>query len=173
MALIIAHTKYGDVKGLSLDADSVTVFKGIPFAMPPTGELRWKAPRRPNPWDGVRTAYDFKPIPVQEPWPEWESSWGLMSCKKSEDCLYLNIWTPAENQGERLPVLIFIQGGAYKTGAGSAKIYDGEMIAKRGCLVVTFNYRVGPFGFWLIKNYQAKIDVVFLAIMEYWIRLPH
>ncbi len=117
------------------------VFKGIPYAAPPVAELRWKPPQPVKPWSGVRQATEFGDACPQPYFPGWKQP------KTSEDCLRLNIWTPAKSARERLPVMVWIHGGAFNIGAGSNAIYDGESLARRGAVVVTFNYRLGVFGF--------------------------
>ncbi len=136
----------GRVSGAVVGKDpAVHVYKGIPFAAPPTGKLRWKPPAPVVPWEGVRTCSDYSagcsqprsPIPMP----------GLNPPKMSEDCLYLNVWTPAQKMGEKLPVMVWIHGGGFAMGAAGVDIYDGEALARKGVVVVTINYRLGPFGF--------------------------
>jgi para-nitrobenzyl esterase len=128
---------------------ALTVFKGIPFAAPPVGPLRWQPPQPAQPWTGVRKADTFGPSAMQEdrrsygPWTEEYMFGNAMS----EDCLTLNIWTPAKTADERRAVFVYIHGGAYYGGSGEIKVYDGEGLAKKGVVVVTINYRVGVFGF--------------------------
>ncbi len=123
--------------------DGVWTYKGVPFAAPPTGELRWKEPQPVEPWDGVLACDEYGPACPQP--RDWE---GVPDVGHTdEDCLYLNVWTPAENPGERLPVMVWIHGGAFIIGTGSLPIYDGHYLAEKGVVVVTINYRVGPFGF--------------------------
>jgi para-nitrobenzyl esterase len=123
-------------------APELHVYKGIPFAAPPVGELRWKAPQRPAPWQGVRSCTKFGNACPQPSIP-------LMSVDEpqSEDCLYLNVWTPAKKATEKLPVMVWIHGGSYAFGSGAQSIYDGEALARRGVVVVTINYRLNAFGF--------------------------
>ncbi len=127
----------------------VRIFRGIPYAAPPVGDLRWSAPRPPLPWDGVRDATKFGSICVQaeqqqgsfyqvEFFPEEEP--------KSEDCLYLNVWTAARSADERRPVMVWIHGGAFIEGSGSTPSFDGETLAGKGVVLVTINYRLGVFG---------------------------
>lgn len=122
----------------------IKVFKGVPFAQPPVGELRWKAPQPVKPWSGVRPAKDFGPNPMQQP------LFGDMmfgTKKMSEDCLYLNIWTPAKTMDEKLPVLVYFYGGGLLGGSGSEPRYAGESMAHHGIVSITVNYRLGVFGF--------------------------
>jgi len=119
-------------------------FKGVPFAAPPVGELRWKAPQPVKNWTGVRQAKQFGPRAMQLP------LFGDMNFRSngvSEDCLYLNVWTPAKTGKEQLPVLVYFYGGGFVAGDGSEPRYDGESLAKRGLVTVTVNYRLGAFGF--------------------------
>ena len=118
--------------------DGLTVYKGIPFAAPPVGELRWRAPQPAAKWDGVKQVVKFAPAPMQG---------GNPSSGKSEDCLYLNVWTPAKSANDRLPVLVWIYGGGFSFGSTSEGIYSGEKLAKKGVILVSIAYRVGQFGF--------------------------
>jgi para-nitrobenzyl esterase len=128
---------------------AVAVFRGIPFAAPPIAELRWRPPEAAAPWPDVRDAAHFAPSCTQQvqrrllPWTEEYMPQGELS----EDCLALNVWTGAASAGEHRPVLVYIHGGAYTGGSGDVAVYDGEALAARGVVVVTFNYRLGVFGF--------------------------
>jgi para-nitrobenzyl esterase len=129
-------------------ADGIRVFKGIPFAAPPVGALRWKSPQPVAEWDGVRAADRFGDVCVQPPGRGRPNIAVLPDGPAvSEDCLYLNVWTPASTATDRLPVMVYIYGGAFTEGAGSIGLYDGTQLAKQGVIVVTMNYRLGPFGF--------------------------
>jgi para-nitrobenzyl esterase len=138
------HVSTGILEG-TLEPDSgMRSFKGIPFAQPPVGQLRWKPPVSPRKWDGVRTAAKFGPRAMQRP------IFGDMRFRSdgmSEDCLYLNVWTPANSGKERLPVLVYFYGGGFAAGDGSEGRYDGESMARRGIVTVTVNYRLNVFGF--------------------------
>lgn len=118
--------------------DGLTIYKGIPFAAPPVGNLRWKAPQPAEKWTGVRVADKFAPGPIQG---------GNIPSGKSEDCLYLNVWTPAKTAREKVPVLVWIYGGGFNAGATSETNYNGEKLAKKGVVLVTIAYRVGQLGF--------------------------
>ena len=140
----------GLVSGVTLQS-GVRVFKGIPFARPPIGALRWREPQPPQPWPGIRKADTMGNVCMQVPAPKRVPVNVAVdlpdSPKMSEDCLYLNVWTSAKGANAHLPVMIWIYGGAYTEGAGSSPHNDGESLARKGVVVVTFNYRLGPFGF--------------------------
>ena len=133
----------GKVRGTS--ADGVRVFKGIPFAAPPIGALRWKAPQPVVPWKEERRADAFAPQCMQLPYPAG-SPYAGPAQTTSEDCLYLNVWTTAK-AGQKRPVMVWIHGGAWTRGSGSSPTYDGAALAKKGVVLVTTNYRLGIFGF--------------------------
>src|SRR5262245_37564688 len=142
-------TDAGLLSGTSASAPGVLVFKGIPFAAAPVGDLRWRAPQPAAKWTGVRKADTFGNVCVQ---PKGVGRLNVSvdlpgSPAASEDCLYLNVWTSAQSASERRPVMVWIFGGAYAEGAGSSPHNDGEALARKGAVVVTFNYRLGPFGF--------------------------
>src|SRR5580704_8603682 len=123
---------------------SLTVYKSIPFAAPPVGELRWRAPERPRHWSGIRAADKFGPICMQS----GASVPGAAEEPVSEDCLTLSIWTPTKARNEKLPVMVWIPGGGFTQESASMPLYWGDALAKRGVIVVTINYRVGLLG-WL------------------------
>src|SRR5499426_666533 len=125
--------------------DGVRSYKGIPFAAPPVGELRWKAPQPVAGWEGVREVNDFGPDCPQAPYPQ-SSLYYSAPRKQSEDCLYLNVWTAAK-AGEKRPVMVWIHGGALTRGSGATRAYDGTALAKKGVVLVTINYRLGPLGY--------------------------
>jgi para-nitrobenzyl esterase len=126
-------------------ADGVRSFKGIPFAAPPVGELRWKPPQPVVAWEGVRQADSFGPECPQSPYPSG-SMYYAPPQKQSEDCLYLNVWTAAK-AGDKRPVMVWIHGGALTRGSGSNAVYNGTALAKKGVVLVTINYRLGPLGY--------------------------
>jgi para-nitrobenzyl esterase len=117
----------------------ITAFKGIPYAEPPVGNLRWTAPHAPASWRGIRKADQFGNACAQI-FPQGKFP-------KSEDCLYLNVWTPAKSAGVSLPVMVWIHGGGFRVGSTSEPLYDGEELARKGVVVVTLNYRLGVIGF--------------------------
>ncbi len=126
--------------------DGVLVFRGIPYAEPPVGDLRWQAPVAPAAWDGARDATTFGPACWQRLTPA-DSIYTRGDLDRNEDCLYLNIWTAAEVADEARPVMVWFHGGGHTGGWGSAQIFDGTNLAKKGVVLVTMNYRLGPFGF--------------------------
>lgn len=148
----IAKTENGVVRGLPSADARITVYKGIPFAAPPVGENRWRAPQKCEDWEGIKDAYEYAPIPMQDTpglgTDVYCSEWHVdPDIPMSEDCLYLNVWTPAKSTDEKLPVLVWIYGGAFQWGYTAEMEFDGERLAKRGIVVVTVAYRLGAFGF--------------------------
>jgi para-nitrobenzyl esterase len=140
---VIVETRSGKIRGSQ--QDGLAIFKGIPFAKPPVGELRFRVPEREESWSAVRDALEFGPSapqqPLMLPLP------GMDVGEQDEDCLYLNVYTPTADDSRR-PVMVWIHGGGFVIGSGSQPIYDGLPIAKRGdVVVVTINYRLGPLGF--------------------------
>jgi len=133
----------GSVSGVAGTNADVRVFKGIPFAAPPLGDLRWRPPQPPAHWEGVRKAEEFSPVCMQNRFPGANTS----GPAPSEDCLYLNVWTAAKSASEKRPVIVWTYGGAFTSGAGSVPMYNGEALAAKGVVVVTYNYRLGVFGF--------------------------
>jgi para-nitrobenzyl esterase len=143
------RTTHGLVLGVLLADSSVVAYKGIPYAAPPTGDLRWRAPTPPANWKAVRKADRFgnscmqNIVEERKPWSrEFMTHNGT-----SEDCLYLNVWTRAKRANEKLPVYFWIFGGGYREGSSAVPVYDGENLAKLGVVVVSVNYRLGAFGF--------------------------
>jgi para-nitrobenzyl esterase len=137
-------TESGMISGLVVGANKdISVYKGIPYAAPPVGDLRWQAPQPAKPWTGVRECTEFG---MAEPQANTlEMVYGTKLSKTSEDCLYLNIYTPAKKRSDKLPVMFWIHGGGFTLGEGAT--YDGENLARLGAVVVTINYRLGVFGF--------------------------
>ena len=142
----------------------VAVFRGIPFAEPPVGELRWRPPRPTARWDGERRAYDFGPAPLQ-PRPPRDSVMyhtnfaDRRALVMSEDCLYLNVWTPDPAHAAGLPVMVWIHGGGNRYGHGGQEIHDGGAMARRGLVVVTLNHRLGALGFLAHPDLAAEDDL--------------
>jgi para-nitrobenzyl esterase len=139
-----ARTVNGIVQGVTDSATGIHIYMGIPFAAPPVGDLRWREPQPVKNWEGIRPANKFGPQAMQK------FIFGDMVFRSdgtSEDCLYLNVWTPAKSAGTHLPVLVYFYGGGFMAGDGSELRYDGESMAQRGIVVVTVNYRLNIFGF--------------------------
>jgi len=149
MALLQAATESGPVIGTHSGNPEITVFRGIPYAAPPTGKLRWAPPQQAEPWKEPYHAYAFRDIPMQveERHPFYSNE--FYRCRKpmSEDCLYLNIWTPAESSGAGLPVMFFMHGGGFKSGYSHEITFDGDGLAQQGVILVTIEYRLGSLGF--------------------------
>jgi para-nitrobenzyl esterase len=133
----------GTLEG-TIDSTGIHSFKGIPYAQPPVGNLRWKEPQPAKNWDGVRKADHFGANAMQK---NVFGDMNFRSSGMSEDCLYLNVWTPAKSSKEKLPVLVYFYGGGFVAGDGSESRYDGESLAQRGVVTVTINYRLGVFAF--------------------------
>ncbi|WP_406440633.1 carboxylesterase family protein [Streptomyces sp. NBC_01613] len=142
----------------------VAVFRGIPFAAPPVGSLRWRPPRPAGHWEGERRAYDFGPAPLQ-PQPPRDSIMyhtnfaDRRALVMSEDCLYLNVWTPDPSRAAGLPVMVWIHGGGNRYGHGGQEIHDGRALARRGLVVVTLNHRLGALGFLAHPELAAEDDL--------------
>src|SRR6185503_8725328 len=147
-------TDSGSVAGTSNTDASVRMFKGIPFAAPPVGELRWKVAQPPAKWAGVKMATEFSPTCANGAGGGRGGRGGAAKGvapkggapagpAPSEDCLYINVWTPAKSAGDKLPVMVWTYGGGFTGGSGSDNWYDGEALAKKGVVVVTYNYRLG------------------------------
>ena len=143
------HTDAGWVQGVS--DKTLDEFKGIPFAKPPVGDLRWRAPQKPQAWKGVRQAADYGASCMQ---PEPRSTAPL-----SEDCLYLNVWKPkTATPAHKLPVMVWIYGGGFRAGTASEPTYDGANFARQGVVMVTINYRLGKFGFMAHPDLTAESE---------------
>ncbi|MBO7418362.1 MAG: carboxylesterase family protein [Bacteroidaceae bacterium] len=144
-------TQAGVVEGIA--EDGIKKFLGVPFAAAPVGDLRWKAPQPVVAWEGVREAKTFGNDPMQ---PRVFGDMNFRGPKTDEDCLYLNIWTPANYTDEALPILIYFNGGGLMAGSGSEPRYDGTAIAQLGVIGVTANYREGVFGFFAHPDLTAE-----------------
>jgi len=150
----IVKISNGTLQGVA-EASGIHSFKGIPYAQPPVGDLRWKEPQPPGDWVSIRQADHFGPKAMQLP---IFSDMQFRSNGMSEDCLYLNVWTPAHTKGEKLPVLVYFYGGGFVGGDGSENRYDGESLAKKGIVTVTINYRLGIFGFFAHPDLTKESD---------------
>ena len=139
----VVRTEAGLVQG-ALEK-GVAVYKGVPFAAPPVGPLRWRAPQVPTPWPGIRKADHYAPACAQVSLVN--TALGIPAVPTSEDCLYLNVWSPAKSGQDPLPVMVWIYGGGFAGGATSYPVYDGTQLAHKGVVLVSVAYRVGPFGF--------------------------
>jgi para-nitrobenzyl esterase len=137
----------GMMSGISGNSPEVQVYKGIPYAAPPVGNLRWREPQPATHWDGVRKADQFGNMCMQSAGRGAPGATAANPPKTSEDCLFLNVWTAASSANDRRPVMLWIHPGGYNTGSGAAPGYDGEALAKKGVVLVTINYRLGVFGF--------------------------
>ncbi|MFY0674808.1 MAG: carboxylesterase family protein [Bacteroidia bacterium] len=152
---VIISTKQGKIEGLVTADGQVEKYLGIPYAKPPVGELRWKAPQPLEPWKGVRECKEFGNIAIHFKFADWVE---FDESKMSEDCLYLNVWKPANYNGEKLPVLFNIHGGGFWAGQGSEPRLNGEAMAKEGVIVVTMNYRLHIFGFLAHPELSAESE---------------
>ena len=153
-------TANGVLEGI--EESGIKVFKGVPFAAPPVGNLRWKAPQPVKNWNGVRKADQYGANPMQQP-VFGDMNFGTK--EMSEDCLYLNIWTPAKSMTEKLPVLIYFNGGGLMAGSGSEPRYAGQSMARKGIISITANYREGIFGFF--AHPQLSKDAVYKGSGNY------
>jgi para-nitrobenzyl esterase len=146
----IVKVEGGSISGTKNAKGDVQIFKGIPFAAPPLGDLRWKAPAPVIPWSGVKECTKFGPSPMQgkpTPFMVYSPEFLIPEEPINEDCLHLNIWTAAKSPSEKRPVLVWIYGGGFSSGGSACPIYDGEALAKKGVVLVSINYRVGVMGF--------------------------
>ncbi|HWZ04931.1 MAG TPA: carboxylesterase family protein [Mucilaginibacter sp.] len=134
----------GQLQGTYDASTSIYSYKGIPYALPPVGNLRWKEPQPPANWSGVLKADHFSHMPMQK---RIYSDMIFRADTMSEDCLYLNVWAPAQSAGKKLPVLVYFYGGGFVAGDGSESRYDGESLAQKGIVTITISYRLGIFGF--------------------------
>ena len=148
---LVLEVDGGQIEGV-IDEEGVMVYKGIPYAAPPVGDLRWKQPQPVQPWEGVKKCDRFGAASLQGGQTEgsfyWKEFYQDGNPEMSEDCLYLNVWTPAAGKKDsRLPVMVWIHGGAFQNGFGHEIEFDGDAYAKKGVILVTLNYRLGMCGF--------------------------
>ncbi|MET8026958.1 carboxylesterase/lipase family protein [Streptomyces avermitilis] len=146
----VVRTPYGAVRGRY--EKGVAVFRGIPFAAPPFGPRRFRPPVPPEPWDGVRDAGAFGPTPPKPPYSEAFARYLSDPVVAGDDCLNLNVWTPEPGRGARLPVMVWIHGGALTRGSSAVPVYDGSSFARDGVVLVSFNYRLGVEGYGLFPD---------------------
>jgi para-nitrobenzyl esterase len=146
----------GLLAGTSGSSPDVRVYRGVPFAAPPVGDMRWKAPQPAVAWQGTRQAADFSNACWQTPYPAAAAIYQAKLPPLSEDCLYLNIWTPAKSAKDRLPVMVWIHGGGFTRGFSGTSSYNGEPLARKGAIIVTINYRLGVFGFFAHPELSAE-----------------
>jgi para-nitrobenzyl esterase len=152
----IAQISQADVTGGMIAgtvAEGISEYQGVPFAAPPLGDLRWKAPQPVKTWSGIRQATAFGPACIQDPAMANRMAPGVTL---SEDCLYLDVWTPAKTAGEKRPVIVWIYGGGFTGGMTSAPLYDGANFARRGVVFVSISYRVGVLGFLATPDLSAE-----------------
>ncbi len=152
----VVTTEAGTVSGLQLDS-GVLRFTGIPYAAAPVGDLRWRPPEAVEAWEGDRDATQYGAAcwqPLSTPGAFYDTG----DIERDEDCLFLNVWTAAEHAEAALPVMVWIHGGGLQTGSGSTIIYDGQSLARRGVVLVTINYRLGPMGFLAHPELSAEND---------------
>jgi carboxylesterase type B len=150
----------GRITGVPGKDASILAFKGIPYAAPPVGNLRWRAPQPVVPWQDVRKADHYSASCMQrivQESPPWTYEF-MTHTDISEDCLYLNVFTPAKSAGAKLPVFVYIYGGGFNEGSGAVPAYDGEGLAKKGLVMVTFNYRVGIPGYLAHPELSKEAD---------------
>ncbi len=143
----VVEIAQGSLRGaVSSESDGILSFKGIPYAAPPVADLRWRPPQPAAAWEGELDAGDFS-TPCWQPQRNPESFYGGPPIERSEDCLYLNVWTGAEDSNEARPVMVWIHGGGLNSGSGASPWYEGTALARKGVVLVTINYRLGPLGF--------------------------
>jgi len=150
------RVEQGLLAGSNGASADLRVYRGIPFAAPPVGDLRWKAPQPAAKWQGVRQAAEFSNACWQTPYPAAAAIYQANLPPLSEDCLYLNIWTTAKSAKDRLPVMVWIHGGGFTRGFAGTRAYDGEALARKGAVIVTINYRLGIFGFFAHPALSAE-----------------
>ena len=153
----VIKTQNGQISGYK--SGEISIFKGIPFAAPPVGDLRWKEPQPVKNWTGVLKCEKFSASPIQgdpKPFMMWTEEFITPPGNLSEDCLYLNVWTPSKATTDKLPVFVWIYGGGFNSGSAACAVYDGEEMAKKGIVFVSINYRVGVLGFLVHPELSAE-----------------
>lgn len=154
----------GNLGGFAEEA--ILKFFGVPYAAPPVGERRWRSPAAPPSWQGIRPVRHFSPACPQTV----GASFNLRGSEQSEDCLYLNVWTQSCRPEAKRPVLVWFHGGGNRGGAGSEDAFDGTALAKQGATVVSFNYRLGAFGFLAHPTFGANFAVLDHLALLRWVR---
>jgi para-nitrobenzyl esterase len=155
-------TQAGIISGKTSDDQAVKIFMGVPFAAPPVGDLRWKAPQSVSSWQGIRACVNPPASAMQappKPFMCWSKEFMAPESPLSEDCLYLNVWTTAKSVQDKLPVMVWIHGGAFTGGSGTVPLYNGEAMSRKGVVFVTINYRLGIFGFLAHPELSAESDL--------------
>ncbi|HET9839031.1 MAG TPA: carboxylesterase/lipase family protein [Candidatus Angelobacter sp.] len=150
------RVEQGLINGTTGGSPEVRVYRGVPYAASPVGDLRWKAPQPAAPWQGVRQATELPNACWQTPYPAAAAIYQAKLPAMSEDCLYLNIFTAAKSANDRLPVMVWIHGGGFTRGYSGSEAYNGENLARKGAVVVTINYRLGIFGFFAHPALSAE-----------------
>ena len=146
----------GEIRGVSSSDLNVTMFRGIPYAQPPVGALRWRAPQPVVPWKGVRDCLEPAAVPMRNQGRQDPRDWGYNSIPSQEDCLYLNVWTPARSKDEKLPVMVWIFGGGFVAGDSYQPVFEGTKFASRGVVFVSMNYRLDLFGLFAHPEITAQ-----------------
>lgn len=152
----------GVISGRISEDQAAKIFMGIPFAAPPVGELRWKAPQAVAPWEGIRSCVDPPASAMQgppKPFMCWSKEFMAPESPLSEDCLYLNVWTTAQSVQDKLPVMVWIHGGGFTGGSGTVPLYDGEAMSRKGVVFITINYRLGILGFLAHPELSAESEL--------------
>lgn len=155
-------TKAGIVSGTTSSDQAVKIFMGVPFAAPPVGDLRWKAPQPVAPWEGVRACVTPPASAIQappKPFMCWSKEFMAPESPLSEDCLFLNVWTTAKTAQDKMPVMVYIHGGAFTGGSGTVPLYNGEAMSRKGVVFVTINYRLGILGFLAHPELSAESEL--------------
>ena len=161
MALKKVKTENGWVQGVPSGMRTITVFRGLPYAAPPVGDRRWKAPAPVENWEGMRIADTFAPIAAQTVEDDvfYSKEFDYREREPmSEDCLYLNVWTPAYTGDEKLPVMLYIHGGGFRSGYSYEPFMDGDAFCKQGVILVTITYRLGCLGFMAHPELAAEMS---------------
>ena len=146
----------GEIRGVTSSDLNVTMFRGIPYAQPPVGALRWRAPQPVVPWVGVRDCLEPAAVPMRSQGRPDPRDWGYNEIPVQEDCLYLNVWTPAKTPDEKLPVIVWIYGGGYVAGDSYQPVFEGTKFASRGVVFVSMNYRLDIFGMFAHPEITAQ-----------------